>query len=34
MLKPFRDILVNTDCVSVGPSGVSGFKSSFEFAQF
>ena len=25
MIKPFRDILVNTDCVSVGPSGVSGF---------
>lgn len=25
VIKPFRDILVNTDCVSVGPSGVSGF---------
>lgn len=25
MIKPFRDILVNIDCVSVGPSGVSGF---------
>lgn len=25
MIKPFTDNLVNTDCVSVGPSGVSGF---------